>query len=254
MNRAVKCDRHMTMDVFREAVRFSERNDFIAQKLGDIVSGGEPTENPIFLDIIEEYFKNHERLGVTTNGHWLVENFGKAIELNRKHPGLLWQVTYDKRYYPKPLQLDKRILRDKQVVVCTSVDRIYPQGRALDNHIPFVAHATKCANIKLVAMQLRKQCGGEKPPLKVILFVLRKNMFFCTPAIRYDGHISLGESDICKTIGSIWDDERTLVNNILDHRCGGCPEALEALDAEMKRNPVFAEFPDFGIRPIVKGK
>lgn len=226
MNNAVPCDRHMTMDTFIDVLNFTTKYDVA----GDALTGGEPSENPQFVDFIHKYYEMKPlgmMLTITTNGQWILEKPEIAHELLNKYPLLFYQVTYDSRYYPNKLDTTKRVLHHKRILIEENVGQIYPQGRAITNNLKCETNAPKCFNVRLIMGQLK--AGNENVGLKELFAVLRIQAHkFCIPAVHYDGGIGLGESDLCPTNCSIYDDEDDIIKSILNHECNGCPEALKS--------------------------
>ena len=60
----------------------------------------------------------------------------------------------------------------------------------------------------------------------MILFKAQK---FCTPTIAPDGSIKLGESALCPSVASIYDDEQTILNKIKNSNCRACELAWNSL-------------------------
>ena len=93
-----------------------------------------------FIDVYYSLYSLNVPCVVITNGHWIIDNQEKVLQMLDKYPGLFFQVTYDSRYYPKKLDLTKRILRQEHIVVVTSVDNIIPIGRAKDSNDILLDH------------------------------------------------------------------------------------------------------------------
>ena len=226
MNNAVPCDRHMTLDTFNDVLKFTTEYDVV----GDTLTGGEPSENPNFVDFVHRYYEvkpNSSMLTITTNGQWILEKPEIAHELLDKYPLLLYQVTYDNKYYPNKLDITKRVLHHKRILIEEHLQQIYPQGRAVTNNLKCETNAPKCFNVQLIMSQLRAR--SEKAGLKELFVVLRGQAHkFCIPAVHYDGSIGLGESDLCPTKCSVYDTEDKIIETILNHECKGCPEALKS--------------------------
>lgn len=224
LNDSKPCDEHMSLETFHDALVFTSKYDIL--DTGVILTGGEPTENPLFLDFISmfySFFGKDVPLTITTNGHWVLEHQQETMDLLFEYPNLFFQITYDSRYYPKKLDITKRILRLNQIIVETNVANIYPQGRAIQNGIPKSNLITvpKCTNLKLLAAQM-----GDKG-LKEMLYQLRLFGKFCTPAIHINGQIGFGESDLCLLQCSIYNDEQTIIEKMLFNECKRCPLELQ---------------------------
>ena len=219
-----KCDgKHMSLETFGQAIAFSSKYDC---SNADILTGGEPTEHPQFLEFVHLICSTGKMVTVTTNGHWIVEHPQETEALLTKYPNLYFQVTYDSRYYQKKLDITKRALRHKRIMLETSLRHIYPQGRAKTNNIPYQTKCPKCTNLQLIAKQLKMR---DDYSLSSLIKTLREHMFFCTPSIFYDGGLAFGESDLCPKKVSIFDSEPDIILAIWNHECDGCPEAKEQL-------------------------
>lgn len=220
------CDNHMGIDTFVDALKFCIKYD--NNPLGNIIAGGEPTENPMFKEFIEIYYSIYDDNNicvVATNGHWILENQETVLDMLKRHSHLFFQVTYDPRYYPKKLDTTKRILREERIGGVCQVDYIYPLGRAVENNIPKSDKITvpKCLNVKLVAAQMQDK------GLKDIIHYLRTELIHaqCSPSINYDGSIAFGESNLCPRLCNIYDDEQTIINAIINNKCEKCSEYLD---------------------------
>lgn len=236
MNSATPEGKHMTLDTLNDVLEFLIRNNAYEHI---IVTGGEPTEHPDFelmMDRILTRFSEEKRLSVitiATNGFWCLEHQDVAARIAAGTPytKVFWQVSTDSRYYPKDLPLHKRLWREPGFILCNKcVTQIYPQGRARDNNLPWKARASKCFNVRAVAKQMKN------PSIGLIVEHLLVSHFYCTPAIRIDGGISLGESDHCPKAASIYDSEAEIIQKIIDFKCHQCDFINDSLD------PIYKQF------------
>lgn len=217
--------KHMPLDVFEKAVDFVIRNNIYH---GLVITGGEPTEHPefpMFMGyLIASLAKKNLQsiITVTTNGMWLLENEENAKAAKTMVQGangveVFFQVSTDTRYYPKKLDTTKRLWREPGFVLCTDcVEAVYPQGRALSNNIPYKAIGSKCFNVRALSKQL------PAPTLNSIVMELGRRGQFCTPAIRIDGSIGLGESRLWPACASIDDTEQEIMHKIQEFKCDKC--------------------------------
>lgn len=236
MNDAKPDGKHMTLDTLAATIDFIVRNK-IYHSL--IVTGGEPTEHPMFPFfmgyIIAALNKIPEpkMITITTNGFWILDNISCAKELvaaGNEHTHIEFQVSTDTRYYPKKLDVTKRIWREKGFCLCKDcVESIYPQGRAKTNNLPYQVKASKCFNVRAITKQL------PNPTIQSVVAGLFSVMKFCTPAIRVDGSISLGESDLCPKCASIYDKEEDIIRKIKEFKCDGCHPLNENLDIKYRQ-------------------
>lgn len=231
MNDAKPDGRDMSLDTLRDTLDFLKKHN-IGQSL--IITGGEPLEHRSF-EAVMGYIAgwnsvNHhiDMITITTNGEMILKdpnlykNFidiFKAVGIQ-----LFYQVSADVRYYPRRIETHKRIFREPGFVLCDDcVLQMYPQGRARENDLPWDTNgegrkprASKCFNVRSIAHQTKK-CT-----LKNIEDTLLMAGKMCTPHIKVDGSIGLGESDLCPSFATIYNDEKTIIKNILNFRCKGC--------------------------------
>lgn len=173
-----------------------------------------------------------------TNGRELVRNgslydrvtsFKKFAGKNR----LLIQVTDDPRFYPDPLTTKERYWLSKLVDIIEPVpgnphDKtqcLYPQGRALENHpdTKWYMVGPKCANVRLMTLQ------GISTIHDIVLHLISIGKT-CTPTIAPDGSIKLGESALCPSVASIYDDEKQMISKIKNSNCRSCKLAWKNLE------------------------
>ncbi|MBP5433621.1 radical SAM protein [Ruminococcus sp.] len=216
---------HMTMETLEAAMDFVIRYN-VHQAL--IITGGEPTEHPEFPLIMGYIMARLHKTGqqclptITTNGFWILENeenmkLAKSIATVDPLVKVQWQISTDTRYYPKKLDVTKRIWREPGFVLCKDcVEHMYPQGRAKLNGFKPDVKASKCYNIRAVTKQI------PAPTVEKIVWQLAMLRKFCTPSIRIDGGISLGESLLCPKAASIYDSEADIIQKIKDFKCDGC--------------------------------
>lgn len=184
-----------------------------------LISGGEPTESSIFLNVIQYLIDNYSGLipiTITTNGIWLTKNEWLVKELEKSLPNCSFQVVVDDRYYPVHVDEDSPIFKYKNVILCNEVAVLYPQGRALDNNLSCQAKASKCFNIRAIT----KQMIGKS--LTDIFSMMIMNAKFCTPHIDINGNIKLGESRLCPVCSNIYKTEEEIINDIINFQCHQC--------------------------------
>lgn len=186
-----------------------------------LISGGEPTESNIFMNVIRYFIDNINKyndilITITTNGLWLTNNEELVKDLEKFLPNCSFQIVVDDRYYPVHIDENSPIFNYNNVMLCHNVMRIYPQGRALENNLPFQAKASKCFNVRTIT----KQMIGSS--LSDIFKVMELNAKFCTPHIDIDGNIKLGESRLCPICSNIYKTEKEIINDIINFQCHQC--------------------------------
>lgn len=199
---------HMNVDVFKETLNFINQINPILI----LVSGGEPTEHPGIITILESLLKNfsHEQIILVSNGMFL-NNKELVNQINSLN--ILVQITNDSRYYPiKISESDCRILKNGCYV--DRVTLMTPLGRALDNNLTGTRQAPLCFNLRSVAT--------KSTTFKESVKTLESHQKFCSPSINTDGSISVGESNTCYKIGTVEDSDSKLFNNLLNIKCNKC--------------------------------
>lgn len=232
--------KHMDFELFRKVVTFHFDR---AGNSPILISGGEPTEHPMFETFLGylltyktitevEKSRNLPPITVTTNGLWLSKNMD-FIESLEKMPtafqDIMFQVVIDDRYYP--IHVDEEILSSSELItVCHNVPAIYPQGRALQNNIPWDRKSSNCFNVRAIAKQL------ESPTLERIIMMQNLRGHMCTPHIDIDGNIRLGESRLCPVCSNIDKTDSEIIDDIRNFQCHQCDFINEKLP------PLYKQF------------
>lgn len=240
MNDAKPDGKDMSLETLKDTLKFIKKHSL--GKTHIIITGGEPTEHRDFDSIMKEIFKFNKdcfnyftMVTVTTNGETIQkepERFSNYIQ-EAKDSGFLlfFQVSADVRYYPRRITTHKRIFREEGfVLVDNCIEQMYPQGRALDNKIPWESKCSKCFNVRSISHQL-----PESATLKDIEHELTTRAKFCTPHIKINGDIGLGESDLCPSCASIYDDMETIMEKIRKFKCHKCDHVNDNLPELYKR-------------------
>ena len=222
-------ENHMSMETFKKALEFNFKYD---QSI--MITGGEPTENPLFWDMMNEIADHMHSLNfcvIMTNGMNLSNNdIPKIIALREKTKGeISWQVSSIRPYYP--IHIDERldIFKLPDFYICKKIERLSPMGRAAQHqNWIFTSKAPDCFNFRSIVRSTSN--------LKQSISLLRNSLKFCTPQISYDGKIKVGESTLCPAVASIYDNEKEIVNKISTFTCNckNCQEMLDKLPAKYK--------------------
>ena len=211
----------MDYKTFKDAIEFNFKYDNVL-----IVTGGEPTEHPMFWKfmfyIVKNYNNSEHVIIITTNGMNIDNDpsgiiYERMVKLNKIFKGLLyWQVSIVPEYYKIKINEDCNTFKVDNVQIDRELAGIYPQGRAVKNNIPIKnTKASKCFN-------LRSLIRNNKYSFSNAITALRVTGKFCTPQISYDGKIKLGESLLCPPVSSIYDDIEDITNSIYNFKCSGC--------------------------------
>lgn len=210
--------RDMELNTFIDTMNFYDK--YCRSILKPIlISGGEPTESSIFMDVIRYLIDNKYSevpITITTNGLWLTNNEWLVKELENFLPNCSFQIVVDDRYYPIHVNENSSIFNYNNTKLCRDVMTIYPQGRALKNNLPFRAKASKCFNIRAITKQ---KIGASLSDIFQTMGLYAK---FCTPHIDIDGNIKLGESRLCPICSNIYKTESEIISDIITFQCHQC--------------------------------
>lgn len=222
MDNATPEGNHMSMNTFMDAIQFFNKYGGIEC----IITGGEPTENPLWIEMLEYALKNANGSTGTNIAHVTLTTNAMRIANNRdiqtylmllmqKYDGkLAVQVTHVDGLYPLGVDLSSNFFKCSLVTVCTEIEAMYPLGRARENNLPWQSKCSKCFNIRSAVRTYQS--------LDMATFLLATKMKFCTPRVNWNGDLKLGESRLCPTVCTIYDDNETIVKNICNFKCRGC--------------------------------
>jgi hypothetical protein len=232
MDDAKPTGRDMTFETFKNVVDFFNNSG----SFEFIITGGEPTENPEFWDMLEYAANNipSDRLivdgmpipapfcghiTVTTNAMNLVNNpeaYNKIKYFKERYGGkkVMFQVTSVDEYYPIKIDKNDPIFSLDTVILCTEIEAMYPMGRARDNNLPWQSKCSKCFNIRSTVRSTKSLSRSQ--------LILNMRAKFCTPQIDIDGGIKLGESLLCPVVSNIYKPMNQIVEDICNFRCSNC--------------------------------
>jgi hypothetical protein len=194
---------HMTMETFERVLPWIKDIDHPVVML----SGGEPTEHPQLIEMVDMAIASGFKTLVLSNGKFANTKVLCGELLNRD---VMIQVTNDVRYYPEKYP----VINHPKVVHIDSIIAMSPFGRALTNKIECNRQSPLCFN-------LRSATRGLKDFRQALVF-LRSKIKMCTPSVNIDGSISAGESHLCTKIGMVGDSNLKLTNAVCNMRCSKC--------------------------------
>jgi len=211
---------NMSEETFRQTL------DFV-QNIGNeplFISGGEPTEHPQFFEFMDILLKQKFFVLVMPNGSWIDdETFRKKVfSLLQTNENVSFQITNDKRYYPK--QIPK--INHEKICYESQLRLISPFGRAITNNLPITTQFPFCFNLRSTINAFKN--------LQAAITYLRSSSKFCTPSINFDGSISAGESNQCYKIGNVSQSFEAITNQILNMHCNRCGLELNLNDSHKK--------------------
>lgn len=221
----------ITREVFQAAMDFTERSEIVAYMLGLpkllFLSGGECTEHPDFLWLLEQAEARRFVPMIVTNGSWLANE-----ELRSKIlvPGrvVFVQVTHDPRFYPTapPLRVE-----DRRVTYIEALSQLVGLGRAKgkDGKIRLsLAGQGVPEKIAPGSFNLRsavRHHGSFQAGIAMLRQgLVQRKSGQCSPSISVDGSVVAGESNECYKVGTVFSSQEEITKVFLDgfqcNRCG----------------------------------
>ena len=202
-----------------------------------IVSGGEPTMHPNFIEyinIIREKLIHTFAIVIASNGEWVLKNKDLArsviYKLDNSGAVVTWQITTDKRYYPRQIDRKDPIWNEPGMFLCEDpIIKVYPIGRAVKNNLGDDFKCSQCYNFRSISNQQNYNT------FKDIIKALEGVNKFCSPCINTDGSISLGESSLCKRVGTIYTRKEDLFKNTQTFTCKTCQWINDKMPKEYKK-------------------
>lgn len=185
---------HMDVKTFKNAIRLA--NQIKTNIL--MISGGEPTDHPEFKRFIKIAKDNFHGLQVLvlSNGMFIEEK-PELIEL------VQYQITNDKRYYPKRI----KTVEHKNLIYVDTLRKLEAQGRAKGKFKETTVLAPNCYNFRSVF----NKYGDVVKTLAVVQTVLHK---FCNILVEWTGAIKLSELNCCEIIGDV---ESSSIESLNEH-------------------------------------
>jgi hypothetical protein len=190
----------MSMDMFEKTLAFIEKCYGGIQII--MLSGGEPTEHPKILKIIERL--KGWNVFLLSNGLFLSTSLRDSI-LNS---GISIQIYNDPRYYP--IRVEPIV--HPRVIYSDMINLLSPLGRA--KGMKAGRMSPLCFNLRSLVRYTRDFKEG--------LITLRLSKKLCSPSIDVNGNICAGESRFCHRIGTVESSFSDLANNLLSMRCNKC--------------------------------
>ena len=218
----------MTKETFEKSIQF-------AKNIGSrviMISGGEPTTHPMFLDFLK-ILKHQSFLSIVvlSNGtfikdHKFTEQFAEIVQYDSRFS---LQISSFKGLYANYGDVHKPGLKalrmfGKRVVVCDTPDDIHmqPLGRACSG--PWYEEAKRvnsfpsCTNSCLILAQ------SEELPIGALMELQRR---FCLPMVSWNGSIRLGESEQCKVVAHVTESLETINQKLFAFRPCGCCDSFK---------------------------
>jgi len=198
-----------------------------------LISGGEPTQHPDFIDYFEIILKElYNRCAVilASNGDFLFKNKirDNLIKLNKEFlfaiqissiKGLYKRTSSTQKLFKKYKRKFKMMGLIEEITVIDQLGRA--TGKDWSKFTTYKRKAPNCFNLLSCAYSPITNSFRD-----VIFQIHNKNA--CKPFITPEGNIHVGESHFCHKIGTIWDNDPTLYNNIKKvEPCGKCGAPID---------------------------
>lgn len=217
----------MSEEVFDQALRFAK--DIGSEIL--MISGGEPTSHPLFLDFLKKALHSgFWSVSVASNGtfirnHAFTEKFASIVKHDSK---FYLQISSYKGLYANYNEIHKPNLKalrmfGNKVAVCDKLNeiKILPLGRTCSGkwyeEAKRVNGFPSCTNPSLILAQCKnlKAMG--------VGALMESHRRFCLPIVSWDGNIRLGEAEQCRVVANIFESFEEIEQKMFDFRpCGGC--------------------------------
>jgi hypothetical protein len=194
---------HMSMETYRQVIKFTKKHDFPLI----LLSGGEPTLHPDLMQMIAFNKKQKIKTFLLSNGTFLKNGQLKQRLLKS---GIEIQVTNDEKYYPVKVP----IISHPRVSYEDTLRVINPCEKTRENNIPVTEKGPTCFNVRSIS----RHCTM----LKQVIIQLRSMTNACTPSINIDGTLVAGEADSCAPIGTVWDGGASILNRLQNLQCTEC--------------------------------
>lgn len=232
MEDSTRAGTHMSRETFLAALECSARLEAGVTALGLprmlLLSGGECSEHPDFVRLVEIAAASAPLVFLLTNGQWLARRELRDAILRPEWGHVCVQVTHDARYYPSapPPRID-----DPRVRYTEKLGTLIGLGRAARRPLPgrlmiapgsfnlrSLTHATGDIVAAITLLRMRRMDIG---PARSAAGLPSGN---CTPSIADDGRIMAGETRSCHVIGTVDSSPAELTRGILEmkscNRCG----------------------------------
>lgn len=241
LDSCVPCNEHMSMETFDKAIEFATVKTCAAVAL---ISGGEPTHNPLWEEMLRKAADSFMHAVLVTNGEWLgSEKENALISVLKDCSNVSVQITSVKGLYRlheetvKKVQTFKMRLRDmnlkQRLSFWTEKLNILALGRAAENvEIMKMSEehgfTMSCLTPALISAQL---------PLEDAIGMLERKGKFCKPLVDWKGDIHWSESVLCPHFGSVYDDYSEIREKAFRWRpCGKCADYRKLL---AKTDPAY---------------
>ncbi len=226
---------HANMNTVSQVCKFASKFSAIL-----LISGGEPTSHPNFLESFEYILYNAQdtKIILISNGSFLYDRelTSKIIELNNRFSffvqitavtGLYKSVSKTVELYNSIERSFKDICIIRQMTVIDQLGRA--KGKNWSKFSTYVRQAPNCFNFLSCAYSPQTKTFKD-----VINAIQTKNQ--CKPFVDVSGTVHIAESTTCSHIGTIWDSDEVLYRNLINRNpCGECGVPHEELMQQLRK-------------------
>lgn len=214
---------HMTEETFLQALELTERVERVAWSVGCppliLLSGGECTEHPDIVKMIETVYARGLVPLLISNGMWLGDKDLRESILRPEWPKLMVQVTNDSRFYPKaPPRVD-----DPRVMYVDALTILIPLGRAARKNFDAKGLPRRKGPSSFNLRSLTRSYGKIEDAVAHLRIRATNGMSGqCTPAIGENGDVMAGETRSCFKIGTVASSTKELTRALIKMQCNKC--------------------------------
>lgn len=218
----------MTKEVFRQALRFTQLMEGRSWGHGCppivLLSGGECTEHPRFLQFVDELFFHNLVPVILTNGMWLANKELREAVLRPEWARMFIQVTNDPEYYPKapPHIEDPRIAYIDKITVLTPLGRAARKARLMPTPMRLAPSSFNLRSRTRALGSFIEAVTHQRVAAMEAIVAGKLFTGHCTPSISPNGDVMVGETQNCFKIGTVTSTNKELTDAILNMRCNHC--------------------------------
>jgi hypothetical protein len=211
----------MNVEIFNKVLEFIQEHGFKGMVVQ--ISGGEPTLHPDCIEYLERLVQLPIMVLFESNGSFYINRdlYSKVRSLLMQHWNLVLQIRTDKCYYPNYKNIVNNMLLKSlpTTQVFEGEITLFPLGRAVDNH-PDELNIVQ--NPMCSILRANFNLGNLHSMSDAIRTMQMTAKKFCKPMISPEGKVFLGESRFCRSIGTIFDSEATLMDAARTFSCNIC--------------------------------
>ncbi len=215
---------HMSEETFHKALAMTRRVERDALAAGCppllLLSGGECTEHPDIVRLVETVVAEGFWPFLITNGMWLGTPELRDALLRPEWEHMHVQVTNDDRFYPLRLPA---VVDDPRITYTQRLPGgLLPLGRAARRSATADApHKTAPSSFNLRSMT------RETGSITMAVALLRARALLglsgqCTPSVSDTGDVMAGESRNCFRIGTVDSSNEERTRGLVEMRCNRC--------------------------------